>query len=125
MRKQTIINRVEAIITSVVTQDIEIPLLMTEGIIAYDAIVGVNYDHSPTSLILGFKAGVAEYLVSGEASPLAGKPVATSQSLFIPSVYKPFVRVVGGTLGDKIALFIYGTYYDTHYPINIVSIETE
>lgn len=123
MRKLTVINKVEEVLTSNVSQDIELPLLLGEGIICYDAIVGVDYDHAPTSIILGYKSGVNEYLVYGEAAPIAGKPVSTLQTLYIPSGYKPFVRVVGGTLNDKIGLFVYGSFYGVDYPVSIVAIE--
>ncbi len=123
MSKQTVLNKVQGIISNTTEQDFEIPLDLGQGVIGYDAIVGVDYTNSPTVLVLGFKVGRSEHLLYGEAAPAAQKPVSSPRRIYVPASYKPFVRVRGGTSGDKIGLFIYGYYNDSPYPLMAVQME--
>lgn len=122
MSKQTILNKVQGIITNTTEQDFELPINLGNGVIGYDAIIGVDYTNSPTLLILGFKIGAGEFLLHGHASPAANQPISSPRRVYIPANYTPFVRIRGGTLGDKIALFVYGYYNDSPYPVmNVIS----
>ena len=123
MSKQTIVNRIQGVITNATEQDFELPIDLGNGVVGYDAIVGIDYTTSPTLLMLGFKSGVSEFLVHGVASPIAQQPVSSPRRLYVPATYKPFVRVRGGTAGDKVALFVFGYYNDDPYPVMTVSME--
>jgi hypothetical protein len=108
MSKQSIVNKVEIVLTDTTSQDIELPLNIQSGLIGYDLITAVDYTNSPTLIVLGFKAGASEYLLYGESNPAAQKPVSTPRRVYVPARFTPFARVRGGTSGDKIALFVYG-----------------
>ncbi|MDD3428110.1 MAG: hypothetical protein PHR42_04160 [Caldisericia bacterium] len=123
MSKQTVINKVEGIITNTTEQDIELPLDLGKGVIGYDAIVAIDYTNAPTVMLIGFKHGLGEYIVYGEAGTIAHKPITTTRRIYVPATFRPFVRVRGGTSGDRVALFVYGYYNDEPYPLLSVRLE--
>ena len=112
MAKKTIVNGVEGVISNATSQDLEFKALTPNMLVCYDRLTLVDYDHSPTSVHLGFKSGTSEFLLDGKADPGVGIPFSVLGKVFALGHYRPFARFVGATSGDKVALFAFGYLTD-------------
>lgn len=108
----SLIEKIEAVRSSASSQDIELKDQDRGGNVCYDRISAVDYTNALTLLTVGMKVGANEFLIESFASPAAGKVVCTNSRVFFPGVYRPFIRVTGGSSGDRIALFVYGYITD-------------
>lgn len=57
-----------------------------------------------TLITLGLKHGANEMLVEAFVPTQAGEVRRTTESLILPGEVRPFIRVTGGSAGDKIVL---------------------
>lgn len=112
MAKQTILLSIIGVITNSTEQDIEISIKPQDALVCYDRLTLLNVTHSPTTVQLGFKAGSNEVILAGIASPGANVPFSVQGKVFAPSYYRPFARFTGATVGDKVALYVYGYITD-------------
>lgn len=115
MINQPIILKVEGVRNGESSQDVQIVIVETTNVVCYDRIAAVDYNNSATLITVGMKYGANEYLLESFATPSAGQVVSTQSRLFVPGNYRPFLRITGGTQGDRIALFVYGYISDKSY----------
>jgi len=115
MAKKTIINSIEGVIPAGKTElTLTLKALSSNVLGCYDRIAGVDYDSDVTVMTFGFFVGSSAVLLEGFASPGAGVAKAVEGKIFAPGHYRPFVKVTGGTAGDKIGLAVFG--YITEAP---------
>jgi hypothetical protein len=108
MSYNILLNRIEELRNAALVQDIMLPVNIPGMKACYDRIAAVDFTTALTLLTVGFKIGAGEMLVETFTAPAAGVVVATSTRIFVNSNYSPFIRVTGGVLGDRIAMYVFG-----------------
>lgn len=110
--KENFTTQWEGVRDASVSQDILANIRFNGVQVCYDRISVVDYTSGLTMATIGFKQGASESLVESFDSPAAGHVVSTQARIFMPVNFSPFVRVTGGSPGDRIALFAYGYVTD-------------
>lgn len=112
MAKQNFNLRWEAVRSADVSQDILAQVGIQGAQVCYDRISAVDYTSALTMLTFGFKQGASESLAESFETITANRVVSTQARIFMPVGYHPFIRVTGGSPGDRIAIFAYGYVSD-------------
>lgn len=81
----------------------------------YQHISGVNVDHSPTQLDIGFRRGNDFICLKSFTSPVANFTNSLGYDIWSFIDDMPAIRILGGTVGDEIEIVIAGyiLYDDT------------
>lgn len=106
--KWTILQSVTMLRTGATFDDLELDLFSRDGVVFFDVISGVDKDNATTQTTFGIKRGTSEFLLATYAAPAANVVVATVTRIIVPAEARPFMRVTGGVLGDRLELFVYG-----------------
>jgi hypothetical protein len=108
MIKQTLHNKIEVVRTAAASQDVLLPVNLANMLACYDRIAGVDLTTALTLMTFGFMSNANELLIESFVAPAAGSVMATQSRLFVNSEFIPFMRVTGGTTGDRLGFYIYG-----------------
>ena len=108
MIRNNVVNVVRGVVTSATSFDLSINTLPTDQLICYDKIVAVDFTNLFTSVQIGFRVGSDEVLVGGGTASSANIPVVCEGNIYVPGQYRVFARFLGASVGDKVALSVFG-----------------
>jgi len=110
MEKTTFVRRWGYVLADDTVEDFTAAPIIVRGLVAYDLVTASDETTKATLLMVGFKRGADEVYLNSQMPGAKGDLVTTVNRVFVSADYRPFVRVYGGTVGDKIVLCAYGYY---------------
>jgi hypothetical protein len=107
-----IMGKEQAIRNVATTQDIDMRFAYGKKTVVVDRITAIDYTNAATLLTVGLKLGSGEMILQSEVPAVAGRGITTSSPIYVNTAFKSFMRIVGGTAGDILELFVYGRVLD-------------
>jgi hypothetical protein len=107
MRK-TFVMRQQWVLVNSSSEDFELAGLPKAALLCFDRLSGVDVNTNAARITFGFKSASTEILLESFASPGVAVVKEVLGKIYLPSGYRPFLRVVTGVAGDQIVLCALG-----------------
>jgi hypothetical protein len=104
----SVVISVETALTNNTLMDLNLPDNWHDQPVVITGISFADLDHALTLGTVELRTGVIEYPIVSQVTPAASTFYFTNCHLVINGTYSPFLRVTGGTVGDRIVFTVFG-----------------
>lgn len=108
MNRELVLSQGQWVLANATTEDFLLNARQPGALVCYDRLAGGNLTKAKCRLTFGFKSGGQEFLFEMFETTVVAQIKAVLGSIYLPSEYTPFLRVVNGDVGDRIVLLAVG-----------------
>lgn len=108
MKRELVLSKGQWVLANAASEDFMLNALRPGALVCYDRLAGGNLTKAKCRLTFGFKASGQEFLFETYETSIAAQIKSVLGTIYLPSEYTPFLRVVNGDVGDKIVLLAVG-----------------
>jgi hypothetical protein len=108
MKRELVLSQGQWVLADATSEDFTLTALKPGALVCYDRLAGGNLTKAKCRLTFGFKSSGQEFLFEMFETTVVAQIKAVLGSIYLPSEYTPFLRVVNGDVGDKIVLLAVG-----------------